>query len=219
MERKSIEKRCVTFIFLLVVCSLAVVSSAAESDLVKRFDEALTKDAPMAMTAIIREHTEEVPGAVGTVLDEALLPLTTNEKKEGLFYLAERMARGYMEVTGDVELLKGVKQRIFESQLSLPVRPAGDDGVHTVEATSTAEVKNLFLPDNIVIKKGEVIRWLNSDTVEHLVGSVPFIGRGGIMTPRFKPGENREYRFEEAGEYYYNCFIHRKMYGKVTVEE
>ncbi|MFQ5329923.1 MAG: plastocyanin/azurin family copper-binding protein [Thermodesulfobacteriota bacterium] len=212
-------KRRLIFASLLLVCSLATLSSAVDSDLVQRFNEALTKDAAMAMTAIIKEQRAEVPEAVGSILDEALLPETAKEEREGLFYLAERMARVYLEVTGDVRLLKGAKQRIFESKLPPQVRPEGDNGVHTVEATSTAEVKNLFLPANIVIKKGEVVRWVNSDKVEHLVGSVPFIGRGGIMTPRVKPGESQEHRFEEAGEYYYVCFIHRVMYGKVTVEE
>ena len=219
MDRQSIIKRCCITICLLAACAVATLSSAADSDLVQRFEEALTKDAGMAMTAIIKEQRAEVPEAVGTILDEALLPATTKAKREGLFYLAERMSRVYMEVTSDVRLLKGAKQRIFESKLPPQVRPTGDKGVHTVKATSTDEVQNLFLPANIVIKKGEVVRWVNSDKVEHLVGSVPFIGRGGIMTPRLKPGESQEHRFEEAGEYYYVCFIHRVMYGKVTVEE
>lgn len=206
-------------LFLAVACFLSTVCYGGESTIVLRFEKALEEDDSAAITALIEENRERISGEIGALLDEALLPETTGEEKEGLFYLAEWMARSYMEVTGDVEMLKGVKKRIFESKISTPVRTVSDHGLHIVEATSTEEVRNIFMPDNIVIKKGETVRWVNSDNVDHLVGSVPFIGRGGIMTPRIKPGESMEYRFEEAGDYYYVCFIHRVMYGKVTVEE
>lgn len=213
----SIRSGCV--LLLMLVYSLTTICHAAESDVVRKYLGALQEDNSDALTALIKEHREEIPVDIGKLLDEALLPETTGEEREGLFHFAERMARSYMDVTGDVEVLKGVKQRIFESKISPPVHTMRGKEAHVVQATSRADEKYLFMPDNIVIKKGETVRWVNSDTVEHLVGSVPFIGRGGIMTPRMKPGEKREYSFKEAGEYYYICFIHKVMYGKVTVEE
>ena len=69
------------------------------------------------------------------------------------------------------------------------------------------------------IKKGEVVRWVNNDNVAHLLASMHVIGEQGIFSPRVAPGNSWEYRFDKAGEYYYICFIHKVMYGKVTVVE
>ena len=213
------RKRWIMTVLSVSIVAFCGVSFSQETAIREEWLKAFDSNDQERMTAIVKEKQEEVPAEIRSLVDEALLSETTGEERVELFYLAERMARSYMEVTGDAELLKGVKQRIFESKISPPVPTMRDKQAHVVEAIAQGEENYLFMPNNIVIKKGETVRWVNSDTVDHLVGSVPFIGLGGIMTPLMKPGESLEYHFKEAGEYYYVCFIHKVMYGKVTVEE
>jgi plastocyanin len=113
-----------------------------------------------------------------------------------------------------------VKKISFEVRLSPPVVSTSVDGIHIIDMPGvTEEVKNGFNPDNIIIKKGETVRWINSDEIEHIFSSTFFIGKGGISSPSIKPGEGWEYKFENTGEYFYICFIHRSMIGAITVEK
>lgn len=81
------------------------------------------------------------------------------------------------------------------------------------------KIRNVFSPDNVIIKQGEKVRWVNEDKYKHLFAStMQFLGgMGGISSPDVEPGESWEYKFEKPGEYFYMCFIHRGMLGKVTV--
>lgn len=92
-------------------------------------------------------------------------------------------------------------------------------GVYIIQGTSSEAARSIFLPDVIIIKKGGTVRWVNNDKTAHLVASVPVIGEGGIFSPEIGDGESWEYRLNKPGEYYYICFIHKVMYGKVIVED
>ena len=85
-------------------------------------------------------------------------------------------------------------------------KPSGDD-------------KNIFKPDNITIKRGESVRWVNTGETEHILASMPLISVPGLFSPKVEAGQSWDYKFEKTGEYYYLCFIHKSMIGKVTVEE
>lgn len=207
------KKTCI----VLAVIILFLFDNAAhsESEIVQRFKTALnTKDAA-GMTRIVKENMEKIPAEVNSILEEAL-PQGSQER-EAKFEVAEFMADEYKNVTGDIGLLKGVKRRVFESRLDKPVVSAPAGGVHIVESASTETVKNFFKPDNIIIKKGDVVRWVNRDDTAHLLASVRVIGSTGIFSPAIEQGQSWEYRFDKPGEYYYICFIHKVMYGKVTV--
>ena len=78
--------------------------------------------------------------------------MTDKERMEKI-YLAESMATEYKNITGDVVPLKEAKTRVFESKLDPVSESAAVNGVHTIQATSIAGAKNVFLPGNIVIKK------------------------------------------------------------------
>lgn len=130
------------------------------------------------------------------------------------------MAMAYKDATGDTALLLEVKKRSFDSRLSEPVRSTPEKGVHIVDIPRAgADSKDIFRPDNIIIKKGETVRWVNNDGIDHVFSSMPLIGKGGISVPGIKPGGSWEFVFKETGEYYYICYIHKGMIGKVAVEE
>ncbi len=210
--------RHITVVVLLLL--LAGASAyALDSDLSQRFEAAVQRRDFNGMRTIVEKNLDQVLDEIEALVKEALMPDTSKEDYEGNFYVAERMASVYKDVTGDIEPLKNVKRKFFESKLHSPVESTPKDGVHIVEALSTEKVKNIFRPDNIIIKKGETVRWVNNDTVGHVIGSVPLIGITGIFSPEIQPGDQWEYTFNKPGEYYYICFIHRVMYGKITVTE
>jgi hypothetical protein len=53
----------------------------------------------------------------------------------------------------------------------------------------------------------------------HLLGSIPFFGKEGLISPFIEPGRTWEHTFGETGEYYYVSFIHSSGIGKVKVTE
>ena len=212
------KARVSSFLILFTVFVLAG-SAFAGSEIVTRFKRALESKDFKTMTMIVSKNLDAIPSEVNTLMDQAFAPGLKPSERDSMFTVAEFLADEYKKQTDDITLLKNVKVRIFESKLTKPVTPELQNGVYIVQAVSTATVKDLFTPDNIVIKKGSTVRWVNNDTVAHLLASVPVIGSGGIFSPTIVPGASWEYAFNRTGEYYYICFIHRIMYGKVTVVE
>ncbi|MEK7312837.1 MAG: plastocyanin/azurin family copper-binding protein [Deltaproteobacteria bacterium] len=215
MKKISLVIPALAFIFLF----LTGTALATHEPFVIRYSTALDQQNVEEMTFLIKKNKEAVPKEVRLLIDEALAPGVTDKERMEKIYLAESMATEYKNITGDVLPLKEAKTRVFESGLDPVSESAAVNGVHTIQATSIAGAKNVFLPGNIVIKKGETVKWVNGDNVAHLLASMYVIGEQGIFSPRVAPGNSWEYRFDKAGEYYYICFIHKVMYGKVTVVE
>lgn len=209
--------------FILSITILAAIFAAGETMSAppqafrKDFIAALEANDGEKMFSIVEANKDNIPGEIQGLLTEAK---DAKEEKAGLLHIAEMMARYYKDITGNAEHLIEVRKADFESRLSPPVRPKAVNGTHTIEFPKPAgDVKNVFRPDNIIIKRNETIRWVNNDETAHVFSSMQFIGKKGIKSPSVEPGKGYEFKFEETGEYYYICFIHRGMVGKVTVEE
>lgn len=204
---------------IIIFLSLSAVCFSAESEVVKEFREALEKKDAARMNSVIKNNMEKIPSEVKALLDEALLPQTKEGEREAKFNLAERLARAYKNISGDEKPLIEEQKRVFESYLSEPVREAPADGVHTIEIRRPEPGKGAFSPNNIVIKSGEAVRWVNNNKDAHLLSTVSAISTGSITSPDIKPGKSWEHRFYKPGVYYYLCCLHNeKMYGKITVE-
>src|SRR3990172_518937 len=94
------------------------------------------------------------------------------------------------------------------------------EGLHIVEIPKPDEnTKNIFKPDNTIIKKGETVKWVNNDSVEHKFAAVAAISEGSFDSKTVEPENSFEFKFENPGEYFYICFIHQSMIGKIIVEE
>lgn len=194
------------------------VGASEESDFREDFLEALKAGDMDGMYSIVDKNRVKIPREILAILEEALE--AKGEEKESLLYIVEALANVYNDVSGDIEFFKEVKKKMFDARLSRPVRSILQGGVHVVETPeATGEVKNIFKPDNIIIRRGETVRWVNKDKIAHLLGSMPFIGEAGLFSPYIEPGKGWEHTFNEPGEYYYICFIHRSMIGKITVVE
>lgn len=212
--------RIFVFVLALVVISLASgPGHTAGSPVVNEFVKALDAKDAEGMSAVVTKYKMYIPATIKSLLDEALKPGVTDEKKEENFYLAELIANKHKELSGDTAPLIDVKKAVFHSKLGPAVRSVAKGGVHVVNMPEAkGEEMNVFKPDNIIIKVGETVRWVNKDKIAHVFSSMPVIGMGGIFVPSIEPGATYDYKFEKPGEYYYICFIHKGMVGKITVE-
>lgn len=213
------RKRLVIVLGIIALFAFGNAAKGAESEITKRFMEALDSRNAIEMSSIVQKNMDKIPGEIKALLTEALDPKISKADKDSIFYVAESMANEYKNQTGEIGLLKEAKKKHFESRLSPPFRSRPVDGVYIIEASSPQDGTYLFNPDNIIIKKGGSIKWVNKDSTAHQLAAIPVIGLGGISSPRIEAVDSWEKKFEEPGEYYYFCFIHKIMYGKVTVEE
>ncbi len=208
---------------LLLAVALPLILKGAysnASELTDKYLQALDQNDFISMTKIIEENKDKLPAEVKALLEEAKQPDISAEDRDAKFYVAEIIAKAYKDSTGDVAPLKEVKMKAFDAKLSPAAHPAAVNGVHTIELPKPSEnVKNVFKPDNIIIKKGETVKWVNTDDTAHIFSSMPVISSGAFSSKSVEPGKAFEYKFEKPGEYFYLCFIHHAMIGKVTVEE
>ena len=81
-------------------------------------------------------------------------------------------------------------------------------------ATNVVTIKNLaFVPQNIELKAGDQVMWVNADSAPHTV-SLPNVFDSGLI----KPGTSFTYTFDKPGKYEYKCSIHPTMVGVIEVK-
>ncbi|MFQ5353545.1 MAG: plastocyanin/azurin family copper-binding protein [Thermodesulfobacteriota bacterium] len=194
------------------------LAQAAYSEFVESFLKAYDSKDVLGMGKIVEANKDKVPAEVRALVEEALKEGIDPVDKTSHFFVGELIAREYSNQTEDSSILIELKQKEFNSFLHKAVQPKAVKGVVTVNIPVAAEkVKNVFTPDNVIINEGETVRWTNSDSIAHIFASMPLIGKGGIFTPSLEPGGTWEFKFDKPGDYYYICFIHKGMIGKVRV--
>ncbi len=203
--------------FFVLVTALPATAFAGHRDIVEKFTEAYNDGNYQMMRFIVKHDERHIPGVVDTLIKDALASGVSEVERDEKLGLGEVLATRYKDLGGDFEPLLKVKREIFESKLPAPVMPGITGKVHIIETISTDKQKNVFSPGNIIIRQGETVKWVNKDSIAHLLASFAVIGEKGLFSPRFEPGEDWSYEFKKTGEYYYVCFIHKMMYGKVTV--
>lgn len=75
-----------------------------------------------------------------------------------------------------------------------------------------AEYPGEFWPEYIVVKRGTVVTWTNSDDKEHKLIS------SGLFNHFLSPGASFSHTFKEAGQFKYSCELFHEMMGEVVVE-
>jgi plastocyanin len=86
--------------------------------------------------------------------------------------------------------------------------PLGTSEVHRVRMVDG----NQFRPSRITIPRGDRIRWVNRDNVNHTTTSDT-----GLWNETLGPGERFTRRFRRAGAFPYECTIHFGMTGTIVV--
>jgi len=207
------------FSIILVIAAISLSASRAqssESELLKTFRKAYNVN--IGIKEVIENNRDLVPEEIRYLLEESRKETLSPEARKEKQYMAETMARIYKDVTGDISYLIEVKREIFNARLHSPIQSEAAKGIHVIKMPkATAHEKNIFTPDNIIIHAGEYVRWENDAGEAHIFSSMPLIGKQVLFTPSIKPDETWVQRFSEPGEYYYFCYIHRSMVGKITV--
>lgn len=104
--------------------------------------------------------------------------------------------------------------------------PSATEGGAVVEESSKSQsvvkiTSSGFTPQNITIKAGEPVVWVNEDAVDHAVNSAvhpthqlyPRLNLGTI-----KPGDEKSLTFPDSGSYKYHDHLNPSLIGSVTVE-
>jgi len=72
-----------------------------------------------------------------------------------------------------------------------------------------------FSPSNLTVKVGDVVTWINRDSVTHTVTD---LSEQKAFDEVLGPGQRFSYRFERRGVYVYYCVVHPWRGGEVRVE-
>ncbi len=71
-----------------------------------------------------------------------------------------------------------------------------------------------FVPAEVTIKTGDVIRWTNQDAMGHTATA----SDGEFDTGNLSKNAKFSVKFDEAGTFDYTCELHPSMLGKIIVE-
>jgi len=71
-----------------------------------------------------------------------------------------------------------------------------------------------FAPQNLTVKAGATVTWINKDDVPHTVVSNEKRFRSGVI----ETGGRFSFTFSNPGTYEYFCSVHPQMTGKVIVQ-
>ncbi|MBI5681066.1 MAG: cupredoxin family copper-binding protein [Methanobacterium sp.] len=80
---------------------------------------------------------------------------------------------------------------------------------------NTVLIQNFaFNPNNLTVKVGTTVTWINQESTTHDVIS----DDGTFSSPPINNGANYTFTFTKAGEYPYHCGIHPSMKAKIIVQ-
>ncbi len=101
-----------------------------------------------------------------------------------------------------------------------PGGPCNSCGTKVTGATPAATVdatdQDVFAPETVTVKVGDVVEWKDTGVQSH---TVTFSGDSAINDSLLKSGDTWEIRFTKAGSFHYVCLFHEAlgMVGTVIV--
>ncbi|MCD6546945.1 MAG: cupredoxin domain-containing protein [Nanoarchaeota archaeon] len=70
----------------------------------------------------------------------------------------------------------------------------------------------MFVPQELKIKQGETVVWINKDNIKHKINGV------GFKSPTLNPGDRYYHTFDEKGVYVYSSELYPAAVGTIVVE-
>lgn len=101
---------------------------------------------------------------------------------------------------------KTVSSTAAETTAAATAGGAGAKNEITIESNS-------FKPDNLAIKVGDTVTWINNDSYAHTVKAA----KGEFDSGNMASGAKFSFTFDKEGTYDYICGIHTFMKGKIVV--
>jgi len=194
-------------------------ASISDAMIIEEFEKAMLHDNKVVMRLLTRRVQTRIEPLVDGIIERALEAGVPTAQKDLLLKTAMNFAKTLASITGDQAFHRSIHRRTFTARLSAPMRLSEKTGVYVVDIPATSgTTKNIFSPDNIVVQAGSTVRWVNHDEISHVIGTLDFLSDGRFHAPDIGPRGVFEHTFSEPGEYYYICYIHNSMIGKITVE-
>jgi plastocyanin len=201
-----------------LISTLPSASISSDEDIIREFQKALDHDNRLVMEFLAKKVEPRIEPFVTRIIKRASKRGVPEEKKDMLLKTAMNFAKTLGNIKGDHSFHRVIHRRTFTARLTGPVQSTQFEGAHTVYAPKTTPaLKNVFRPDNIIINAGDTVRWVNHDEITHVIGTLGFLSDGNFFAPNVGPQGTFERTFFIPGEYYYICFIHSSMTGKITV--
>jgi len=97
----------------------------------------------------------------------------------------------------------------FVAALALVVPGAGLSATIQVKITASG-----FSPKTVTVNQGDVVRWTNTDKVNHQLVA----GKGAFASPILAPGRTYSFTFNTAGGYAYHDALHPALKGAIYVK-
>ena len=100
--------------------------------------------------------------------------------------------------------------------------PAASEGATMSEKKVVNISSSGFTPQNMTVKVGDTVTWMNADSTSHTVNSdphpthtlYPILNTVGLI----KAGEKKSLQFTSAGTYKYHDHLNPSLTGSVTVQ-
>ncbi|MDD5415411.1 MAG: cupredoxin family copper-binding protein [Candidatus Daviesbacteria bacterium] len=100
-------------------------------------------------------------------------------------------------------------------QQTITPQPTASSGQETATKNQVIIEKNSFNPQEISIKAGDTVTWVNNDSYNHTVTG----SNGAFDSGNMASGTKFSFTFPKAGTFSYACSIHPFMQGSVVVSE
>ncbi len=112
---------------------------------------------------------------------------------------------------------------IYSIQSSRPnVQPVGNNTTNqsmgnntTATAPTVISIQNMtFSPNNLTVKSGTNVQWINNDNGQHQIVS----DSGAFQSNVLNPGESYNFYFAKSGIYGYHDALNSTITGTITVQ-
>ncbi len=91
----------------------------------------------------------------------------------------------------------------------------GNNSANTTSAATTISIQNMtFNPNQITIKSGTNIQWVNNDNVQHQISS----DNGAFQSNTLNPGDSYNFFFAKTGIYGYHDALNPTITGTIIVQ-
>jgi plastocyanin len=203
-----------------LVKALPPTSISSDDEIIKEFQKAMQHDNRFLMELLVRKVEPRIETFVMGIIGMARKPGIPVAEKDLLLKTAMNFAKTLGKMKQDHAFHRRIHRETFTARLSEAVRSVPVGGVHTIDSPKASKrIKDVFRPNNIVVHSGETVRWINHDDITHVIGTIDFLSDGHFFAPDIGFMDTFEHNFLLPGEYYYICYIHNYMIGKIVVEE
>lgn len=104
-------------------------------------------------------------------------------------------------------VLTGVGYNLYKTSKT------GDSTASTEPNTVTISTFK-FSPNELAIKKDQIVTWTDGDSVSHTVTA----NDGSFESGNLFRGKTFQFTFNQTGTFFYHCSIHPSMTGKIIVQ-